>query len=117
MYLRISWQRGGQLRDKAVTHLEELVGEANTSGLTLLFSLAHNFPSEQHRFITGAGNENFLATVKRDYFPYFTPDKKITIDAIQLSAVKAQEIQSTVPQVLYPAALDVLTQKLNGRGK
>ena len=37
--------------------------------------------------------------------------------AIQLSAIEAQEVQSTVPQALYPAAVDVLTQKLNGRGK
>lgn len=40
-------------------HHESLVGEANTSGLALLFSLKHDFPSEWHKLATPGSEEDF----------------------------------------------------------
>jgi hypothetical protein len=54
------------------------------AGLTLLFSLSHDFPSEWAAFVNGTGN--FTATVKRDYFPYFTQGRTITVTGLELYA-------------------------------
>lgn len=94
LHVRYTARQGGaELRDKAVTRLKELVSEANESGLALLFSLKHDFPSEWHRFVTS--NEGpFTATVKRNHFPYFTQGQEITIDAVQLHAIQDDQLQS-----------------------
>jgi hypothetical protein len=113
LHVRYTARQGGaQMRDKAIEHIEKLVGEANASGLALLFSLKHDFPSEWHRFVTGNGN--FAAKVKRDYFPYFTQSKDITIDAIQLYAIKANKLESATPPGLDPGTF---TDKLKDDGE
>ena len=85
------------MRDKAVKHLKELIGEANSSGLALLFSLKQDFPNEWHRFVTGV--ENFKTIVKREHFPYFSQGKNITIDSIQLRAAKGEKLNHIRHQV------------------
>src|SRR5262249_35972170 len=96
-------QGGGLLGGEAVKYIEELVAEANTSGLALLFSLKHDFPTEWHRFITGT--DNFEATVKRDYFPYFTRGKDITINEIKLLSIQNDQVKAHTPQGLVMADL------------
>jgi Tc toxin complex TcA C-terminal TcB-binding domain len=80
-------QAGGLLGQGAVTAIEELVGQANASGLALLLSLPHEFPSEWHKFVSlNAGSPNpvpFTAKVKRDYFPYLTQGKDITLGDVR----------------------------------
>jgi hypothetical protein len=101
LHVRYTARQGGaQLRKKAIEYIESQVGLANASGLALLFSLEHDFPSEWHEFVTG--NANFRAKVKRDYFPYFLQGKEIAIDAIQLHAEGAEP---TTAQGLNVAAL------------
>jgi hypothetical protein len=51
----------------------------NGANLALLFSLPHDFPTEWSAFVSSAGASNFSATIRRDYFPYFTQGKKISI--------------------------------------
>jgi hypothetical protein len=99
-------QGGAQLRDKAVAHLNELVAEASQSGLILLLSLNHDFPSEWHTFVTG--NAKFAAAVTRDFIPYFTQSKGVVISAMKLYAIKAGEVQSQ--------DVELLTRKLNEEG-
>ncbi|HXG23946.1 MAG TPA: hypothetical protein VNJ09_05270, partial [Chthonomonadales bacterium] len=112
LHLRYTARQGGALlRGKAVEHLEGLVGEANASGLALLFSLRHDFFNEWHRFTTG--NANFSASVKRDYFPYFTLGKDITIDGLQVHAIQDGKLASTTPQGLN---LGAFTQALKDEG-
>lgn len=45
--------------------------------------------------------------LKRDYFAHFNQGKEITIDAIQLHAIKADTVQSAAPN------LDPTTPKTN----
>ena len=84
----------------------------NTAGLTLLFSLKHEFPNEWHRFIGGTGS--FEATVKRDHFPYFTRGREIAIDSVKLHAIKMDQetfkVESNTPPGLQ---LMELTNTLN----
>jgi hypothetical protein len=115
LHLRYAARQGGaELREKAVDHLEGLVAEANTSGLALLFSLRHEFPTEWHRFTSGSGN--FEATVKRDHFPYFTRGKQITIDSVRLHAIKTDNEtfkveSSTTPDLELLALTDALNDE------
>jgi hypothetical protein len=53
-----------------------------------LFSLPHDFPVEWSRFAHGTAD--FAATVRRDYFPYFTQGRAITITDIRLYGPQLQ---------------------------
>jgi hypothetical protein len=55
---------------------------ANQSGLALFFSLRNDFPSEWSAFVNGTGD--FTATIRRDYFPYFTQGAAITVTRLDL---------------------------------
>jgi hypothetical protein len=114
LHVRYTARQGGsQLRGKATEHLQELLAEANASGLALVFSLQHDFPGEWHRFV--AGTADFTATVKRDHFPYFTLGTDIALTAVQLHAIQDNELKPT-PQGLDPQALQTLTDKLKTDG-
>ena len=109
LHVRYTARQGGaQLRARTVERLESLVGEANATGLALLLSLPHDFPSEWQRFVTG--NADFAGTVKREYFPYFTQGKAITLEAIKLHAIAADAVQSATPPGLDLNALSVNLQ-------
>ena len=81
-----AWQCVAQLGEKAVAHVKDLVGEANATGLALLFSLRNDFPTEWSAFVTGVGD--FSATIRKDYFPYFTQGQQITIAGLELVGCK-----------------------------
>lgn len=104
-------QGGAQMRDKAVEHLKEIIGEANSSGLALGFYLRQDFPSEWHRFVTGT--ENYKTMVKVEHFPYFTQGKDIAIDELQIHALKMNKIESKTLSDLNVAAY---TDNLNKNG-
>jgi len=104
LHIRYTARQGGShFGDRAVAHLEDLVAEAATSGLSLMFSLPHEFSTEWHRFVTGTGN--FAGTVKRDYFPYFTQGRDVTIQEIRLFAIVDRELKAVTPGGLDLAAL------------
>ena len=105
LHLRYTAREGGQnLRNKAVEHVQALVGEATASGLALLLGLKHDFPSEWHRYVAGTGK--FTATVKREHFPYFTKGKAVTIEAVQLYTITDSAVnQPTTPTGVSPGAL------------
>jgi hypothetical protein len=62
--------------------LDDLFQQANQAGLALLFSLRHEFSSEWSAFVNSTGD--FVATIRQDYFPYFTQGKTITITGLEL---------------------------------
>jgi hypothetical protein len=106
LHVRYTARQGGsQLRGKATEHLQQLLTEANASGLALVFSLPHDFPGEWHRFV--AGTAGVTVTVKRDHFPYFTLGMDITLTAVQLYAIQNNELKPPVtPEGLnLPATL------------
>jgi hypothetical protein len=99
---------GGLLAQKATEHMRVLVEDANTSGLVQLFSLQHDFPTEWHRFVSG--DEDFQATVKKEYFPYFVQGEDIAIDKVELYSAQEGELLSTVPDDLNVADLTTSLQ-------
>jgi len=76
--------RQGVEPSKVKTALDELFQQANNSGLALIFNLRHDFPTEWSAFVNGAGD--FNATIRMDYFPYFTlgKQKQISISGYEL---------------------------------
>jgi hypothetical protein len=112
LHIRYTARPGGALlRDRAVAYVEELVQAAGSSGLALLFSLKHDFPTEWSQFLGGDGD--FTATVRRDYFPYFTQGREINIDVVQVCAIQESGVATVTP-----AGLDLaeLTSALNDEG-
>ena len=104
LHVRYTARPGGAaLADKAIEYLEDLLDQASESGLALLLSLRHDFSIEWLRFLSGSGD--FIATVKRDYFPYFTQGRAIRIDAIQLHSIHDGQVESLTPQGLNLAGL------------
>lgn len=111
LHFRYTARHGGaQMRDKAVEHLKEIIGEANSSGLALLLYLKQDFPSEWHRFVTGA-EKNYNAMVKTEHFPYFTQGKDIAIDELQIHALKMNKIESKTLTGLNATATNNLKEK------
>ena len=97
--------------------MAQLVSEANGAGLSLMFSLRHDFPNEWHKFVVGnAGGPQpavpFSAKVRRDHFPYFTQDKNVIVEAIQIVAIAGNDLaKATLKDAQFD--LDTFASELN----
>ncbi|MCM3902259.1 MAG: hypothetical protein ND866_11180, partial [Pyrinomonadaceae bacterium] len=96
--------RQGVDATKVTAALDDLFQQANQQNLTLLFSLRHDFPSEWLTFVSGTGD--FAATIRKEYFPYFTQRKSITINRLELYASDVKKHHET-------GAPDVATEDLD----
>jgi hypothetical protein len=67
-----------------MTALDDLFQETSQSNLALLFSLRYDFPTEWAGFVSAKDNSPFVATIRRDYFPYFSQGKPITITGMDI---------------------------------
>jgi hypothetical protein len=74
--------RQGVNATKVKEALVDMFGPEGQSNFALLFSLRHDFPTEWGAFVSSKGD--FTATVRKDYFPYFTQNKTITIIGLEL---------------------------------
>lgn len=101
-------QGGGILAQRATNHLRMLVGQAST-GLVQLFSLRYDFPSEWQRFVSHA-EENFRATIKKEYFPYLMQSGNIQIHRVELFSTHESEL---LPVVRAGVDTEGLTSSLN----
>jgi hypothetical protein len=91
LHLRYTSRAGGNvLGTQAATELKELIATASTSGLTLLFSLRHDFPTEWAAFARGAGD--FTLRFERSYFPYFVNGDTLSITSLNLYATNGERV-------------------------
>jgi hypothetical protein len=72
---------------KVKAALDDLLQPTGGTSLALLLSLRHDFPSEWWSFTSGT--DDFTAVVRRDYFPYFSQHRQVTIEAFDLYEEKA----------------------------
>lgn len=93
IHIRYTAREGGGLKAEAVSQIEEIVKDANASGLTRLFSIRHDFPTEWHRFASSTTNEDFKAIIKKDYFPYLAQSSDIQINKIDLFSIKDKDLK------------------------
>jgi len=94
---------------KVKTALDDLFQQADQDGLALLFSLRRDFPTEWAAFVSGTGN--FTATIRKDYFPYFTQSQSITITGFDLYAQDVTKHYSVGDQTAWDAATADLGDK------
>ena len=96
---------GDQLRDQAVTEYKDAVKDAKSSGLALLFSLRHDFPTAWAAFTAGTGNLEI--GLNREHFPYIVQGRKVTLaPTLELYGGTIKLEQRTVPA--DPALSDAL---------
>jgi hypothetical protein len=78
--------RPGMDQAKVNAALDALFAQPAASGaeLALLFGLSHDFPTEWSAFVNGVGD--FSVAIPRDYFPYFTEGRPMTLIAFDLYA-------------------------------
>jgi len=74
--------RLGVDQTKVKASLDDLFSSVPGANFALLFSLSHDFPVEWSAFVNGAGD--FTASIERDFFPYFTQGKTITINSLEI---------------------------------
>jgi hypothetical protein len=96
---------GAQLAEKATEHLQELLKQANNSGLVTLVSLQQDFPSEWYRFDNGGRIADFKAKVKKTFFPYFVQESNLAINKVVLYVVQDRKLQSVTLNGMDVAAL------------
>jgi hypothetical protein len=93
LHVRYTARQGGEaLGNQALAETRRVLATANESGLALLFSLRHDFPTEWSAFVNS--DANFTVRVSRDHFPYMVQDEKksLVIDALELYAPKGTEM-------------------------
>jgi hypothetical protein len=76
--------RQGVEPSKVREALKDLFQQTNQANLALLFSLRHDFSTEWSAFVNAKDNSSFTATIRKDYFPYFSQGKQITISGYEL---------------------------------
>jgi hypothetical protein len=74
--------------------------------LALLFSLRHDFPTEWSAFVNSTAA--FTATIRKDFFPYFTQGKTIHITNLELYAQDVSRHRpATTPAATTAAPFDL----------
>lgn len=88
MHISYTAEEDGKFRDKIEQRnadIEETLKKyLKEKALSRIFSLRHDFPNEWYQFVTGKDTDSFVATLKKELFPYFAKDKKIHFEKITL---------------------------------
>ena len=108
IHLRYTARQGGDLlKTEAVKQINTLIEDTNTSGLVQLFSMKHDFPTEWHQFVGDTSNDvDFVATVKKEYFPYLVQDKEIEISKVELFYITEDNTLATLDMGITPPRMD-----------
>ena len=83
VHVRYTARQGGDaLGRQATAEMRAMLEQANESGLALLFSLRHDFPTEWSAFV--GGNGDLSLRLRKSYFPYMVQNETLVIDALEL---------------------------------
>jgi hypothetical protein len=111
LHLRYTAREGGDLlKSKAVKQIDEIVKDAEASGLARSFSLKHDFPTEWHDFIISTEDDDLSIVIKKDHYPYIAQGFDIIISKIQLFAIKDGELK---PRNIVGIDLDTVNVEIN----
>ena len=92
LHVRYTARQGGkQLGDQAMAELRDMMSTQNKSGLALLFSLPHDFPTEWSSFVNGT--QPLKIRLRKDFFPYLVQDETLTIDGMELYAPVGKQLK------------------------
>jgi hypothetical protein len=99
LHIRYTARQGVQPGSVAVA-LDKLFAEAGAANLGLLLNLRHDFSTEWAAFANASASAPFSAKIRRDYFPYFTQGKKITLTGLDLygaDPLRSESIHRSIP--------------------
>jgi hypothetical protein len=96
---------GGLLRQGAIDHLEQLIGEAQAGGCVRLFSLRHEFPSEWARFLgqnpDAGGRRELSIKLREEHYPFwFTAKPKAVTRSLAHIELYARSNATNIPTSL-----------------
>ena len=114
LHIRYTARQGGvQLAQGATSFIkDEIIAVANQSGLSRLFSLKHDFPTEWHKYIASE-NEDFQATISRDHFPYIAQVGTITLAATPFELWRINKENATLESISTEGITHNLNNDLN----
>jgi hypothetical protein len=93
LHMMYTARNGGEtLKSESVKHLETIIENENTSGLTNFFSLKHNFPSEWYKFTSSTADDSLKIIIRKDHFPYLAQSFDVKVKSIDLFAIKDKEL-------------------------
>jgi receptor-binding and translocation channel-forming TcA subunit of Tc toxin len=101
---------GAELAAQASKELQAALSAASDAGLSLLFSLRYDFPTEWSAFVNGTGD--YTVTIRKDFFPFMVQGKNVAVDALTLYAAHGTDL-SPPDEPLAPADLSNLAAALN----
>jgi len=111
LHVRYTARQGGShLGDQASAELRDALSTANASGLALLFSLRHDFPTEWAAFTSG--NDDLKLRLEKAAFPFMVQGETLSLDALDLYAPKSGG--GIVHRSPPPAVPDGASDELNG---
>lgn len=114
LHVRYTSRQGGDLLGEAALEaLDETLADAATSGLTLFFSLRHDFPSAWSSFVNSA--DPLTLNLSRDVFPYLVVGKDVMLDRIELASKKGDTLvrRTVLGAAADQAALGSIADALN----
>ena len=110
LHVRYTARQGGDLLgNQALTEMRQMLSTENQSGLALLFSLRHDFPTQWSAFVNG--EDDFAVRVNKELFPYMVQSEALAIDALELYAHDGARIEKRAIQI--PANM---VEELNNAG-
>jgi hypothetical protein len=91
LHMRYTAREGGELlKQQVISEQRSALNEISQNGLAQIFSLRHDFPSEWHRFLSGAdanGNHVQKFTLSKNHFPFMFQRQTINVNSIDLFGV------------------------------
>jgi hypothetical protein len=104
LHVRYTARDGGRaLSAKAVTRLDEILQAQDLSGLSQLFSLPYDFPTEWAAF--DGSTEDLTRRIRKDFFPYLVQEPELKIAGMDLYGIKNGKLVRV--DVAVPAGFNV----------
>jgi hypothetical protein len=96
LHVRYTARQGGTaLGSQALTEMRDVLAEADTSDLALLFSLRHEQATEWAAFVNGTGD--FQMALRKDAFPYMVQGEAfLTLQRLEIYALRAGKLEKQV---------------------
>ena len=118
LHVRYTARQGGtELGSKAIKEMQVILADATKSGLALLFSLQHDFPTEWSTFAKAKDSSAFSARLRKDHFPYLVQGETLKIDSIELytvTTVTGEKLSEKLSKSLVADNASINPGDLNG---
>jgi hypothetical protein len=96
LHVRYTARQGGSLLGaRALAEMRETLSAVSGSGLSLLFSLRHDFPTEWAAFV--GGDSDFAFRLRKEHFPYLVQGETLTLNGLVLYSGDGTRLEKRTP--------------------